>query len=148
MAIRRELAAGIGNAAERFDVYYSQWAGCMVGGEPELARATAESFIRDAKNEGTFPDLAAACRTAGRACLSLGDLSQARAHLEEALRICDPGWDGEARRRHGTDCESSATAYLAHVVWQFGEVERARQLIDHAAARRRWCRDPGRRPAA
>ena len=131
----QELAAGIGNAAERFDVYYSQWAGCMVRGEPESARATAESFRRDAKNEGTLPDLAAACRTAGRACLSLGDLSQARAHLEEALRICDPEWDGEARRRHGTDCESSATAYLAHVVWQFGEVERARQLIDHAISR-------------
>ena len=86
----QELAAGIGNAAERFDVYYSQWAGCMVRGEPESARATAESFRRDAKNEGTLPDLAAACRTAGRACLSLGDLSQARAHLEEALKICDP----------------------------------------------------------
>ncbi len=131
----QELAAGIGNAAERFDVYYSQWAGCMVRGEPESARATAESFIRDAKTDGTLPDLAAACRTAGRACLSLGDLSQARAHLEEALKICDPEWDGEARRRHGTDCESSATAYLAHVVWQFGEVERARQLIDHAFSR-------------
>ena len=131
----QELAAGIGNAAERFDVYYSQWAGCMVRGEPESARATAESFRRDAKNEGTLPDLAAACRTAGRACLSLGDLSQARAHLEEVVEICDPEWDGEAKRRHGTDCESSATAYLAHVVWQFGEVKRARQLIDHAVSR-------------
>ena len=130
----QELATGIGNAAERFDVY-SQWAGCMVRGEPESALATAESFRRDAKNEGTLPDLAAAYRTAGRACLSLGDLSQARAHLAEALRICDPEWDGEARRRHGTDCESSATAYLAHVVWQFGEVERAGHLIDHAISR-------------
>jgi class 3 adenylate cyclase/predicted ATPase len=128
----QELAAGIGNAAERFDVYYSQWAGCMVRGEPESARAMAESFRQDAKNEGTLPDLAAACCTAGRACLSLGDLSQARAYVEEALRICDPEWDGETRHRHGTDCESSATAYLAHVVWQFGEVEPARQLIDHA----------------
>jgi class 3 adenylate cyclase/tetratricopeptide (TPR) repeat protein len=131
----QELAAGIGNAAERFDVYYSQWASCMVRGELESARATAESFRRDAKNEGTLPDLAAACRTAGRACLSLGDLSQARAYIEEALRICDPEWDGETRHRHGTDCESSATAYLAHVVWQFGEVEPARQLIDHAISR-------------
>ena len=49
--------------------------------------------------------------------------------------ICDPEWDVETRRRHGTDCEISATAYLAHAVWQFGEVERARQLIDHAISR-------------
>ena len=99
------------------------------------ARATAKSFIRDAKNEGTSPDVAAACRIAGRACLSQGDFSQARAHLEEALRICDPEWDVETRGRHGTDCEISATAYLAHAVWQFGEVERARQLIDHVISR-------------
>ncbi|HKN29336.1 MAG TPA: AAA family ATPase [Roseiarcus sp.] len=131
----QELAAGIGDTAERFEVYYSQWAGCMVRGEPESARATAESFIRDAKNEGTPPDVAAACRTAGRACLSQGDFSQARVYLEEALRTCDPEWDDETRRRHGTDCEISATAYLAHVVWQFGEVELARQLIDHAISR-------------
>ena len=104
-------------------------------GEPELARTTAESFIQDANHEGTLPDLAAAFRIAGRARLALGEFSQACAHLEEALRICDPEWDGEAKRRHGTDCESSATAYLAHVVWQFGEVERARQLIDHAISR-------------
>jgi hypothetical protein len=45
----QELAAGVGYAADRFDVYYSQWAGCMVRGEPDLARATAESFIRDSK---------------------------------------------------------------------------------------------------
>jgi class 3 adenylate cyclase/tetratricopeptide (TPR) repeat protein len=131
----QELATGVGNAADRFDVYYSQWAGCMVRGEPDLARATAESFIRDAKSDGTLPDLAAAFRTAGRACLCQGQFSQARAYLEDALRICDPQWDSEARRRHGTDCEISATAYLAHDVWQLGEVERARQLIDHAASR-------------
>ena len=107
----------------------------MVRGEPELARTTAESFIEDAKNEGAPPDIAAAFRTAGRTRLALGEFSQARAHLEEALRICDLKWDGEARRRHGTDCEISATAYLAHVVWQFGEVARARQLIDHAISR-------------
>src|SRR5208337_1666665 len=131
----QELAAGIGTAAERFDVYYSQWAGCMGRGEADLARATAETFICDARNKGTLPDLAAACRTAGRACLSQGDFSQARTHLEEALKICRPEWDDETRRRHGTDCEISATAYLAHVVWQVGEVERARQLIDHAVSR-------------
>jgi predicted ATPase len=130
-----ELATGVGNAADRFDVYYSQWAGCMVRGEPDLARATAESFIRDAKSDGTLPDLAAAFRTAGRACLCQGNFSQARAYLEDALKICDPQWDSEARRRHGTDCEISATAYLAHDVWQLGEIERARQLIDHAASR-------------
>jgi uncharacterized protein HemY len=90
--------------------------------------------MQDAKTGRALPDLATAFRTAGRACLYQGDFSQARAYLDEALRICDPQWDSEARRRHGTDCEVSATAYLAHVLWQLGQVERARQLIDHAAS--------------
>ena len=60
---------------------------------------------------------------------------QAEHYLQEALRLCDPQWEGEARHRHGTDCEVSASAYLAHAVWQLGDVERARQLIDHAASR-------------
>jgi tetratricopeptide (TPR) repeat protein len=107
----------------------------MLRGEPDLARATAESFIRDAKSEGALPDLATAFRTAGRACLCQGDFLQARDYLEEALRLCDPQWEEEARHRHGTDCEVSATVYLAHVVWQLGNVERARQLMNRAASR-------------
>ena len=47
-----ELAAGIIDAAERFDVYYSQWAGCMVRGEPEISAATAETPIRTRRTKG------------------------------------------------------------------------------------------------
>jgi predicted ATPase len=64
-----------------------------------------------------------------------GALSDARMHLKEAIRIYDPDWNSATKCRHGIDSGIAATAYLAHVCWQFGEVARARELIDQAAAR-------------
>jgi hypothetical protein len=42
----------------------------------------------------------------------------------------DPQRDREAKFRFGMDSGACATAYLAHTSWQFGEIERARALID------------------
>ena len=48
----RTLAAGVGDASERFDAYNGLFLGSLVRGELSLARETAESFLRDAENEG------------------------------------------------------------------------------------------------
>jgi hypothetical protein len=40
----RTLAAGVGDASERFDAYYGLFAGSMLRGELRLAEETAESF--------------------------------------------------------------------------------------------------------
>jgi predicted ATPase len=66
-------------------------------------------------------------------CLIQGNFTEAQAHLEEALRIYDPDWDQELR--FGADTGATARIYLAHALWQFGEVERARELIQEAVAR-------------
>src|SRR6516165_5461767 len=46
----RTLAAGVGDASERFDAYYGLYAASLMRGEVALARDTAESFLRDAEN--------------------------------------------------------------------------------------------------
>jgi predicted ATPase len=66
-------------------------------------------------------------------CLIQGNFTEAQAHLEDALRIYDPDWDQELR--FGADTGATARIYLAHAIWQFGEVERARELIQEAVAR-------------
>ena len=48
----RELAAGTGNAAERFDINYGLWVGSLLRGELALARQTAEIMLREAENDG------------------------------------------------------------------------------------------------
>ena len=129
----QELAAGIENVAERFDTYYGLWVGSLWRGELGMARDIAEAFRRDAENDGRRPEAAPARRCLGLTCLIQGNFAEAQAHLEEALRIYDPDWDQEFR--FGADTGATAKIYLAHAIWPFGEVERARELIQEAVAR-------------
>ena len=131
----QELAAGSEDAAERFVRHYGRWGVSLMRGDLALARATAETFLQEARREGGVPDLVAAGRMAGLACLQQGDFLEARSHFEEVLGIYDREWDGEAKYRHGMDSGICATAYLAHVMWYAGEVERARDLIEEAMGR-------------
>jgi predicted ATPase len=130
----QELAAGANNP-EQFAAYYGLWIGSMVRGELELARETGDTFRRKAEKEGLMPEAAAAHRCLGLTRLTQGDLTEAKGHLADALRICRPEWDHETKLRFGADTGATATAYLAHTRWLLGEVEPARALIDEAIAR-------------
>jgi predicted ATPase len=52
----QELTASIENPAERFVAYFAQWAGSLTRGESAVARETAETFCREAENEGAATD--------------------------------------------------------------------------------------------
>jgi predicted ATPase len=131
----RTLSAGAGDATERFDAYYGLFIGSLMRGELSLARETAESFLRDAENEGRMTEAAVARRNVGAARLYQGDLIGAEANLAEAIRIYDPERDRDAKFRFGTDTGAAATGYLAQAIWALGDVERARALSEEALAR-------------
>ena len=131
----RELAANIENPDERFLTYNGQWAGSLLRGELGLAREIGELMLRDAGKDAQTPEALAARRMLGATCFSQGDFVEARAHVEEALRIDDSDWDRDAKFRFGHDLSVAATAYLAHTKWQLGEIGRARQLIEEAVVR-------------
>ena len=80
-------------------------------------------------------------REAGRAHVWLGliaywhgDFVEARTHCERALAARDPNPDPKVREILG-DQSSYASSFLAATMWQLGEVERARELIDYATRR-------------
>jgi class 3 adenylate cyclase/tetratricopeptide (TPR) repeat protein len=129
----QQLAEGINNATERFDAYYGLWLGRISRGELVLARETAETFRREAEQAAQMDEAAVARRVLGTTCFAQGDFTEAVTNLEEALRIYDP--DREAKFRFGNDTAAVATAYLAHAKWQFGELARARELIEQSFAR-------------
>jgi predicted ATPase len=131
----RALAAGVGDASERFEAYYGLSLGSIAGGELSLAQETAESFLRDAENEGRMTEAGVARRCAGIARLFQGDLIGAEANLGEALRIYDPERDRDARFRFGADPAAAATGLIALACWAMGDVERARALSEEALAR-------------
>jgi class 3 adenylate cyclase/predicted ATPase len=131
----QELATGINNAAERFMTYHGLWIGSIMRGELGMARETVETFRSETASGARTTEAAAACRNLGVTCLFQGDLTDAQAHLEEALRIYNPDWDRDAKFYFGMDSGVIATAYLAHTIWQLGKVGRARELIEEAVAR-------------
>jgi predicted ATPase len=131
----RALAAEVGDASERFDSYYGQFIGSLQRGELNLARETAENFLRDAENEGRVTEAVVARRCLGITRLFQGDLIGAEANLAEALRTYDPERDRDARFRFGPDTGASAAIYLALASWVMGGVEQARALSEGASAR-------------
>jgi class 3 adenylate cyclase/predicted ATPase len=131
----RTLATGVGDAGERFDAYFGLLVGSVLRGELSLARETAESFLRDAENEGRMTEAAVARRNVGAVRFYQGDLIGGRSNLGEALRIYDPQRDRDAKFRFGVDTCAAATGFLALVGWALGDVERARTLSEDALAR-------------
>jgi class 3 adenylate cyclase/predicted ATPase len=131
----REIAAHVDNNAEGLPSYYGLWVGCLFRGELGSARALAEDFLCEAKSAGRMTEAAVASRNLGLTCLVQGDVTGARTHLEEALKLHDPAKDREAKFRFGQDPCAAAKAFLAQAYWVLGEVKRARLLIDEAVAR-------------
>ena len=131
----QDLSAYIDNLDERFTSLYGQWITSLSRAELGLARQTAETFLREAEKAARMPEKVAALRYLGLTCLTQGHFVEARTHLEEVLRIYDPGRDREANFRFGTDSLASATIYLAQAYWQLGDFRQARELSDEAIAR-------------
>ena len=131
----QELAVGAESAAARFPAYYGKWLSCSHRGEMDLARQIAERFLREAKVEGRMFEAAVASRILGVTFLWQGDFTEAKANLEEALRLCDAHYDPKVNVSFGQDTIAAAKAFLAITTWALGEVTRPRELIQQAIAR-------------
>ena len=129
-----ELAEGIANPAERYVAYYGQWANAFMRCEFGLADEAAEKLLREANNDARMPEAATANRILGYTRLVQGALTDARAHLEQALRIYDPRWVRDDKLLLSLEPGPAAMAYLALASWLLGEVGRARELIEQSVA--------------
>jgi class 3 adenylate cyclase/predicted ATPase len=132
---RAQELTGTDSAAARFPAYYGRWLSCSARGEIDLARQIAERFFREAKIEGRIVEAAVASRNLGLTCFWQGNLTEAKANLEEALRLCDAQHDPKVNVSFGQDTIAAAKAFLANTTWALGEVTQARELIEQAIAR-------------
>jgi tetratricopeptide (TPR) repeat protein len=128
----RELTASIDNPTERFTIYFGLWVGNMMRGELGFAREIAETFLREAERGAWMTECGYGRCLLGHTRLRQGDFIEAHSHLVEALSICDPDRNREARFRFGQDTGAFARAHLANTKWQLGEVGPARALIEEA----------------
>jgi predicted ATPase len=131
----RELTAGTDNSAERFITYFAQWAWQLGRAELGFARETAETFRREAENEGRATELVVGLRMLGLTCIFQGDFLAARGHLEEALKRYDPQRDHDAKFRFGQDAGAGAFTYLAFTNWVLGQVAGTGARMEEGLAR-------------
>ena len=129
-----ELAAELGDAEVLGGTNFGRWVHSFFRGELGAAREMAESFLREAERAKQATEAGVAHRFLGLVLLYQGEFAGARANLDQALRIYDPERDREAKFRLGPNSKVAATSYLALVAWCFGDVTRARELIDEAVA--------------
>jgi hypothetical protein len=131
-----ELATQTGSNAERSAVFHALWVRSFMRAEMSSARASAESFLRQAETDGLKTEDAVAHQALGLTCLYLGELALAQSHLEEVLAVHLAQRDTDAHRMFGnTITVISATAFLAIAAWVSGGILRARHLIDQAVRR-------------
>ena len=139
-----DLAAKTDNFAARFAAGHGQWVTAVTLGEQRRARELASAFLKEAEDAGRVVEAGVARRGLAVACYLAGDFSEARTHCERALAACDPEREKETRERFTDDTGPVVMSVLAMTMWQLGEVERTRELIDEANQR---ARDLGHAPS-
>ena len=87
-------------------------------------RAHAAAFLRDVSDRPDSPEAGVAHRCAGTTHMFAGEYQEARAHLEQALALFQPGRDDDLADRFGQDAGVSAMFYLALVLWPMGDAGR------------------------
>ena len=130
-----ELAASSEDFSERFAAAHGQWTLALVRGELKSARELASAFLREAEGLGRFVEVGVASRGLAIVSYWLSEFARARIHCELALATCDPDRDREARERFSEDPRLTAMSWLAVTMWQLGEVERARALVEEVNRR-------------
>ena len=130
-----ELTARTDDSAERFAAAHFQWTRAFLRGELRSARELESSFLKEAEDGGRVAEAGVARRGLALACYQAGDFQEARIHCERALETCDPECDRETQERFHDATGPIVTSVLALTMWQLGEVDRARELIDQANRR-------------
>src|SRR5271166_3848795 len=125
-----ELAANSDDFSERFAAFHGQWTSELVHGELKSAPEMASAFLREAEDAGRLVEAGVARRGLALMSYFAGDFAEARIHCERALAACNSDRDREARERFSEDTGLTAMSWLGVTMWQLGEVERARELIE------------------
>ena len=131
------LTAKTDSFADRFATAHFQWTLNFLRGELRSARELESSFLKEAEDTGRVVEAGVALRGLALACYQVGDFLGAQTHCERALKVCELENERETQERFHDATGPIVLSVLAVTMWQLGEVERARDLIDQASQRAR-----------
>jgi class 3 adenylate cyclase/tetratricopeptide (TPR) repeat protein len=130
-----KLAATSEDFSGRFAAAHGQWTLALTRGEFKAACELASAFLQEAEGLGRFVEIGVVSRGLAIISCLLGDFEKARIHCERAIAACDPERDREVRERFSEDTRLVAMSWLVITMWQLGEVDRARELIEAVSRR-------------
>ena len=131
----RQSAFSAQDTPERLAADFGLWAGSYTRGELPSMRAQAAAFLADVEARPDSPEAGVAHRVQGITHWFAGEFVEARDHLERALALFEPGRDDDLAYRFGMDPGVPAMAYLAFVLWSFGEIDCALSLAERMRGR-------------
>jgi tetratricopeptide (TPR) repeat protein len=122
-----ELTERTDDFSARVVALQGQFSAAATAGELRSARELALTLLREAEDAGQLTEASMADNFLGLVAYWHGDFVEARTHYERALAAPDLNHDP-----HFVGYRALASAHLAAAMWQLGEVERARDLINSA----------------
>ena len=125
----RESAAG-DDASNDLAADYGLWVGSYVRGDLPAMRAHAAALLADvARRDRILARQASRIGSQGMTHCFAGEFVEARANLELALALFEPGRDDDLAFRFPPDPGTAAMVYLAFASWALGEFGQAASLI-------------------
>src|SRR4029450_13852624 len=85
----RELLGGTGDMALRVSAFYGLWVAQYVGGDSPASLEAARAFLAATQNDAQDTGRLVAHRAIGMSLAVMGELTEARHHLEQTLAMHD-----------------------------------------------------------
>jgi predicted ATPase len=121
----RELCQQVGETPELFPVLWGLWRFYLVRAEYQTARELAEQCLSLAQRVHDPALLLAAHYALGATVYLLGELTPARAHLEQGIALYDRQQHHHLAFSYGMDLGVYCLSYVAWPLWKLGYPEQA-----------------------
>ncbi len=128
----QELCRWIGETPQLFPVLFGLWAFNLVRGELPTARELGTRLLGLAESAGDSALRLEAHRALGATLFFVGELAQARQHLEEGIRLYDAHVHVDHAFLFGQDPGVSCLSYEAIVLWHLGYPDAAERTAEDA----------------
>jgi predicted ATPase len=121
----RELCQQMGNTPQLFPALRGLWNFYNTRAEFQTSRKLAEQLLTLARRQQDLTFLLGAHRALGSDLYWLGELTQARVHLEKVITLYDPQQHRSLALLYGTDPRIHCLSYAALTLWLLGYPDQA-----------------------
>ena len=115
-----------------FSVLYGFWVANLVVFNGDAMRELAVQFLALAEKQGATVPLMIGHRLIGLSLLHTGDITEARAHLDQAIALYDPAEHRPLATRFGQDNRVAALFWRSMALWLLGYPKAALANSEHA----------------